>query len=181
MNDEDAIVKYARICYGREDTDNKEGLISTLIRNGHTSVFEHSVFTFKIKCPIYTARQWMRHRIGSYTEKSLRYTKPEEYDVPSFKSHEMEDTYRAYMKLAYKIYELFLSSEKREDARAILPLSTMTEFYWTVNARSLMNFLTLRLDLHAQENIRSMANDVLNIFREKMPVTCRLFEGELKI
>ncbi len=179
MNDEDAIVKYARICYGRDDTDNKEGLLKTLMRNGHTSVFEHSVFTFKITCPIFTARQWMRHRIGSFTEKSLRYTTESEFYTPKFSTTEKMELYKSYMRLVETTYKLFLESETKENARSLLPLGMMTQFYWTVNARSLMNFLKLRLDKHAQKEIRDLANIVLDKFRECMPIICRLFEEEL--
>jgi len=176
FNGDSEIVKYARICYGRDDAINKEGLIKTLITNGHTSVFEHSVFTFKIRCPIFVARQWMRHRIGSYTEKSLRYTKPNESIHLSVDNEEAEDLIDTISKTIMHTYETLLSMGiKKEQARTILPLGTETEFYWTVNARSLMNFLKLRLDKHAQKEIREYAEKLMEIFKEKMPITSKYF------
>jgi len=176
FNGDNEIVKYARICYGREDSTNKEGLIKTLITNGHTSVFEHSVFTFRIRCPIFVARQWMRHRMGSYTEKSLRYTKPGSFTKLELNNPEAEELIDVIFKTTMSTYETLLSMGiKKEQARAILPIGIETEFYWTVNARSLMNFLKLRLDPHAQKEIRDYAEKVMNIFEEKMPITAKYF------
>ena len=176
VNGDNEIAKYARICYGREDTDNKDGLIKTLITNGHTSVFEHSVFTFRIICPIFVARQWMRHRIGSYTEKSLRYTKPGSFTKLELNNTDAEELIEVVFKTTIHTYETLLNMGiKKEQARAILPMGIETEFYWTVNARSLMNFLQLRLDPHAQKEIRVYAEAIMDVFEEKMPITAKHF------
>src|SRR6056297_1885290 len=160
------LANIARISTGKKKRSDKE-LLRLLIERGHYSVFEHAVMTFYVKVPIYTARQWMRHRIASYTEKSGRYSEMEEYDVNvRFNAEDMAD--RATEMFEY-YDELIKGGVKKEDARQILPLCTFTEFYWTVNLRSLMNFLKLRMDKHAQADIRENAYVVYNLFRDSYP------------
>jgi len=175
VNGDDEIAKFASICYGKEDAQNKESLIKLLLANGHTSVFEFANFTFRIKCPIFVARQWMRHRMGSYVEKSLRYTKAENFYIPE--GTDAKQLFDAAIRTSISAYETLLAiGVKKEQARAVLPLSVMTEFYWNVNARSLMNFLKLRLDKHAQLEIREYAQEIMNIFESKMPITAKYFK-----
>jgi thymidylate synthase (FAD) len=138
-------------------------------------VFEFANFTFRIKCPIFVARQWMRHRMGSYVEKSLRYTKAENFYIPE--GTDAKQLFDAAIRTSISAYETLLAiGVKKEQARAVLPLSVMTEFYWNVNARSLMNFLKLRLDKHAQLEIREYAQEIMNIFESKMPITAKYFK-----
>jgi thymidylate synthase (FAD) len=161
----------------------------------HLTPFEHSVFKFHVKCPIFVARQWFRHRWGSYNEISGRYTEfKEEFYLPyklrvqskkdkqmsEFSNFEEEkDIIKEMDKFfhnTFKFYNYLLEKGvARELARIVLPLSTYTQFYWTVNARSLMNFLNLRLDEHAQYEIREYAKCILEIFRQKMPWTYEAF------
>ena len=114
--------------------------------------------------------------MGSYTEKSLRYTKPGSFTKLELNNPEAEELIDVIFKTTMSTYETLLSMGiKKEQARAILPIGIETEFYWTVNARSLMNFLKLRLDPHAQKEIRDYAEKVMNIFEEKMPITAKYF------
>ncbi|MDD5737305.1 MAG: FAD-dependent thymidylate synthase, partial [Candidatus Omnitrophica bacterium] len=90
------------------------------------------------------------------------------------------EKYRKSINGAFDAYESMVSSGiKREQARGVLPLSIYTLYYWTVNARSLMNFLKLRLDKGAQPEIREYAKALLRIFRDTMPVTAKAFEEKI--
>lgn len=192
------VVKTARVSYGNEtkgsEADHK--LLKYLLDNKHETPFEHLVFTFHIKCPIFVARQWFRHRIGSFNEISGRYVKLNtEFWVPlewrsnnqenkqsssdaGFTPVEAEKLYRKYhsaLDLSAMIYEELLElGVAREQARGVLPLATYTEFYWTVNARSLFNFLRLRMDTAAQYEIQVYAKAILDLVQPIAPWT---FEG----
>jgi thymidylate synthase (FAD) len=176
-----------------EERDKK--LLEYLLANEHFTPFEHSVFQFHIKCPIFVARQWMRHRWGSYNEISSRYTEvKEEFYIPekfriqdksnrqgSIESGNLNQEfllseYKKAIKNSYQTYEKLLKEGvAKEMARMVLPVSQYTEFYWTINARSLLNFLKLRMDSHAQKEIREYANSIAKIFEEKMPWTWEAF------
>lgn len=155
-----------------EDADEARlaGLINFLLRDRHGSPFEHSSFTFAIRCPIFVVREFHRHRAGwSYNEESGRYTelKPEFY-IPDddrnlvqtgkpghykfspgtkVQSKMVQRILRVYSAAAYKAYEYMLRKGiAKEVARMILPLNIYTSFYATCNARSLMHFLSLRTE-----------------------------------
>src|SRR6056297_2083026 len=81
------IAQIARISTGKKKRSDEE-LLRLLIERGHYSVFEHAVMTFYVECPIYTARQWMRHRMASYTEKSGRYSEMESFDSSFYTTDE---------------------------------------------------------------------------------------------
>jgi len=198
VGDDTTVVKTARVSYGNEtkgeEADRK--LLKYLLDNKHETPFEHLVFTFHIKCPIFVARQWFRHRIGSFNEISGRYVKLDtEFWIPmewrsnnqenkqsssdaGFTPVQAEKLYRKYhsaLDLSAMIYEELLESGvAREQARGVLPLATYTEFYWTVNARSLFNFLRLRMDTAAQHEIQVYANAILDLVKPIAPWT---FEG----
>lgn len=197
LGGDNAVVQAARVSHGEglkgEEKDKK--LIKFLLKHQHLTPFEHSIFKFHIKCPIFVARQWFRHRWASYNEISGRYTEyPDEYYMPeklrgqsekdkqSSEFIEIEgekEILNEIKELQEKIFEFYKRLlEKgiaKELARIILPLSTYTEFYWTVNARSLMNFINLRTDIHAQWEIRQYAEVIAEIFKEKMPWTYEAF------
>jgi len=184
MGMDKAVIEAARRCYMSEpqgeESDAK--LIRHLILKDHGTPFEHAYFRFDVKCPIFVARQWIRHRIGTYNEMSLRYclAKRDYYTPPNLPG-EMAEKYRKSVIEAFDSYEaLVISGVKREQARGVLPLSIYTLYYWTVNARSLMNFMKLRLDKAAQPEIREYAKALLKIFKEKMPVTAKAFEEKLQ-
>lgn len=172
------VAEAARMSTLTKGTDEEDArLVRHLIKMGHGTPFEHSYFTFYVKCPVFVARQWFRHRISSYNEMSLRYCIAEEdYYVPE---HLDEGTRRIYVQTvdrAFQAYrELVGRGMKKEQARGVLPMCLYTQFYWTVNARALMNFLDLRLDSSAQYEIRQYARAILKIFKEKMPITASAF------
>ncbi|RPI01347.1 MAG: FAD-dependent thymidylate synthase [Calditrichaeota bacterium] len=197
MGGDDAVVQAARVSLGRglthDERDKK--LVFFLLANGHETPFEHAIFKFHIKCPIFVARQWFRHRIASYNEISGRYTEMKEEfylpknlrtqkarnyqyeDVIEPLNHELLDKIATGYEAAFKLYqELLASGVAKEHARIILPLSLYTQFYWTINSRSLMNFLHLRMEEHAQFEIRQYAEIISAIFKEKMPWSHEAFE-----
>lgn len=199
MGNDYSAVKAARVSYGQglKTPQKDKSLVLYLMEHGHETPFEHIVFTFHVKAPLFVTRQWFRHRIGSFNEISQRYTevKEEEFYVPDNvranisedrqKSVEVEDTallqsikesIQKACEESYKVYkELLNKGVARELARVVLPLSTYTQFYWTVNARSLMNFLSLRADSHAQWEIQQYALVMAEFFKETCPWTYDAF------
>jgi len=182
MGAEKAVIRAARICYQSEDKSNEasdQRLITRLISSTpkHNTVFEHAVFRFGVKCPLFVARQWMRHRIGTFNEKSLRYCAADrEYYVPE-RITSGREAYIAHMNASFDLYEsLVAQGWKKEVARGVLGTAIYTEFIWTVNAWSLMNWLEKRLDSHAQWEHAQYAQAILAMFAEKMPVTAAAFQ-----
>jgi thymidylate synthase (FAD) len=196
-----SVVNGARVSFARHKTEMSEadeGLIRFLMRERHMTPFEHNAFRFHVRCPIFVAREWFRHRIGSFNEFSMRYARatddfyvPEADDVRTqvgkpgaytFESVDEELAERTREELrevyehAYATYErLVEAGVARELARLAIPVGAYTEFYWTVNARSLMNFISLRAAEAAQREIRRYAEAVERFFAEKMPVTYDAF------
>ena len=196
-----SVVNGARVSFARrkeEMDDSDAGLIRFLMRDRHGTPFEHNAFRFHIRCPIFVAREWMRHRVGSFNEFSLRYAKatddfyvPEAEDVrsqvgkpgaytfepvePDLAEH-TRDALREVYEHAYSTYErLVEAGVAREVARSVLPVGAYTEFYWTVNARSLMNFVSLRAAETAQREIRRYAEAVERFLELHMPITHAAF------
>lgn len=183
--------------YKKVLSEKDTGLIRFLMKNRHGTPFEHNLFRFHIKCPIFVAREWQRHRIGSYNEWSARYDKlqPEFYYPDQFRTQEgkpgaykfvpienKQITLRAKSALdraysaSWKAYEDMLDMGiAKELARDVLPVGIFTQFYWSVNARSLMNFLSLRNAETAMTEIRAYAEVIEEIFKEKMSVTAQCF------
>jgi thymidylate synthase (FAD) len=196
-----SVVNGARVSFARrkdEMDDADAGLIRFLMRERHGTPFEHNAFRFHIRCPIFVAREWMRHRVGSFNEFSLRYARasedfyvPEPEDVRTqvgkpgaytFETVEPEladetrDALREVYERAYTTYRrLVEAGVAREVARSVLPVGAYTEFYWTVNARSLMNFVSLRASETAQREIRRYAEAVERFLEEHMPITHAAF------
>jgi thymidylate synthase (FAD) len=207
MADDLSVVNGARVSFARhkEEMDaSDEGLIRFLMRDRHGSPFEHNAFRFHIRCPIFVAREWFRHRIGSFNEFSMRYAKatddfyvPEPGDVrsqvgkPGAYSFEpvddelAEETRReleALYEQAYATYaRLVERGVARELARAVMPVGAYTQFYWTVNARALMNFVSLRNAEFAQLEIRRYAEAVEMFFAQRMPVTHAAFVAQGRV
>jgi thymidylate synthase (FAD) len=196
MGGDMAVIEAARVSFGKGVTEpaRDHKLLDFLLANRHETPFEHSVFKFHIKCPIFVARQWFRHRMASYNEISGRYSlMKEEFCLPdqlrtqkarNYKyellaeadNAELRDKIAEHYHNAYALYKVLLDrGVAKEHARIILPLSLYTQFYWSVNARSLMNFLSLRTDDHAQYEIRLYAEAISAIFCEKMPWTHEAF------
>ncbi len=201
MADDLSVVNGARVSFARHKDamdESDEGLIRFLMRDRHGTPFEHNSFRFHIRCPIFVAREWMRHRVGSFNEFSLRYARatddfyvPEADDVRSqvgkpgaysFEpvSDEVAEATReklqAVYDAAYQAYEELVElGVARELARCALPVGAYTEFYWTINARSLMNFLSLRNSETAQREIRRYAQACELFLEQLMPVTYAAF------
>jgi thymidylate synthase (FAD) len=197
MADDLSVVNSARVSFAKrsETLDQSAiGLINFLMRERHGTPFEHNSFRFHIKCPIFVAREWFRHRIGSFNEFSARYSEvPNEFFSPlledvrkqtgkpgsyTFEKMDLSDAEKAKEIIernnisAYHSYiELLEMGVAKELARSVLPVSMYTQFYWTVNARALMNFLSLRTAESAQVDIRKYAKDVERIFESQMPIT----------
>lgn len=195
MGDDAAIVQAARVSYGAGTKTAREDakLIDYLVRNEHTTPLEMVVFKFHIKAPIFVARQWMRHRMASINEVSARYSeledgawRPDMDDIRGQGSKNKqvgdgelipEKRYMAAIEIrraadtAYKFYrDLLADGVCREQARAVLPVGTYTEWYWRVDLHNLLRFLRLRLDWHAQAEIRAYAAVVLDLITPIVPV-----------
>jgi thymidylate synthase (FAD) len=196
-----SVVNGARVSFAKHKTemdDSDAGLIRFLMREKHASPFEHAVFRFHVRCPIFVAREWVRHRWSSFNEFSLRYApatddfyipapedvrtqvgKPGAYSFEPVSAEVAETTreeLRQVYEAAFAAYERLVElGVARELARAALPVGAYTEFYWTVNARSLMNFLSLRNAEMAQREIRRYAEACERFFAERMPVTYEAF------
>ncbi len=201
MADDLSVVNGARVSFARrrEELDEAdEGLIRFLMRDRHGTPFEHNAFRFHIRCPIFVAREWFRHRIGSFNEFSMRYAKAtDDFYLPALEDvrsqvgkpgsysfepvdeelaeHTREEL-KALYDAAYATYtRLVEQGVARELARSVLPVGAYTEFYWTVNARALMNFVSLRASETAQREIRRYAEACERFLAEHMPITYDAF------
>lgn len=150
-------------CYGRPwPSDDR---VRRCVANGHTSVLEHVSATFRIEgISRACLAQLTRHRIASYSVESQRYREVGRggwyVTPPALEGDELE-AYRAAMRAAMAAYEDALAhGTRKEDARYLLPMATRTTLVMTINARSLQNFLSLRLDMAAQWEIRSLAAEM---------------------
>jgi len=210
MADDISVVNSARVSFARQEQDKSIlgdadiGLIGFLMRERHGTPFEHNSFRFHIKCPMFVAREWFRHRIGSFNEFSARYSEvPNEFHTPkyseirtqvgkpgsySFQQTDMETAIEAVAIIseanshAYRAYRTMIErGVAKEVARMVLPVSMYTQFYWTVNARSLMNFLSLRNDVHAQKEIQDYARVVEEHFANTMPETWKAWNKHGRI
>ena len=191
--------------FSMDSTEKLSGLINFLARERHGSPFEHSVFTFYVKAPIFVWREHMRHRMASYNEESGRYRVLEpEFYVPSpdrklvqvgktgaytFEDGSAEQmaitlvSYRRTCKEAYANYmDMLAAGVAREVARGVLPVNIYSSAYVTMNARALMNFLSLRMTAegshfpsYPQREIEMVAEKYEQIFKEIMPLTYDAF------
>ena len=195
-NLDSSIVQSARVSYGdgTKSTRGDTGLIRYLMRHWHTTPFEMIEFKFHIKMPIYIARQHMRHRTASINELSARYSVvPREYYNPdTFRGQskvnhqgsegviDIEEDTRDHvtenLEHSFGIYDKLLDvGVSREQARGNLPQSTYTEFYWKINLHNLMHYLHLRMDSHAQKEIRDYAVAIFELVQPLVPITMQAF------
>lgn len=188
------------------DPSPKIGLISYLMKNRHGTPFEHNAFTFRVECPIFVAREFMRHRCASFNEESGRYKKlngvfwvpaparpltqegkPGHYIMkPGTKEQYglVVNHLTTCARECYGHYEAMLEAGiTREVARAALTVGIYTSFYVTMNARGLMNFLSLRVDdpdaaypSKPQYEIEEAALQMEKVFERKMPLTYAAFK-----
>lgn len=195
------IVQAARVSYGEGTKTAREdkGLIHYLMRNLHTSPFEQVILTFHCKLPIFVARQWIRHRTARLNELSGRYSvMRDEFYVPDNARVQAQssdnkqgsglslppDVARQVLKLisdgqerAYRDYKSLIDDEvARELARINLPLSLYTEWYWQIDLHNLFHFLRLRLDPHAQYEIREYARVMARCAQAVAPLAYEAFE-----
>lgn len=186
MGDELSIVNAARICTGSEShemTDRDLTLLKYLIDNKHTSPLEMVKLKFYVKCPIFVARQWLRHRTISVNEKSQRYCDMSDtLDFYIQNTYRKQDTKNRQSSIArdydpndltdgyckkeienictqvYTMYKQFINMGIcREQARMILPLCTMTEFIFIQDLHNLLHFIELRAHPNAQKEIQEYA------------------------
>ena len=202
LGSDERIVEAARVSYagGTRTVRENRGLIRYLLRNDHTSPFEQVNFTFHLKMPIFVARQWLRHRTARINEVSGRYSvMAEEFYLPdgahiALQSEDdkqgrapepMEPELRSRItemlaeeqRRSYATYrELIDLGLARELARIDLPLSLYTQFYWQMDLHNLFHFLRLRMDAHAQYEIRAYANTLFEIASTVTPTACEAFE-----
>ena len=200
MGTDSSIVQAARVSYGegtkkrREDRD----LIRYLMRHWHTTPFEMCEIKFHVRVPMDIWRQWIRHRTASVNEYSTRYslaidsaakagvwrkqstTNKQGSSTALFTKDEIERLNRSeqeahtYMRRLYD--DRIAMGVAREQARKDLPLSTYTEAYWKVDLHNLFHFLRLRLDKHAQQEIREFGQAIRNYVRQWVPVAFEAFE-----
>jgi thymidylate synthase (FAD) len=195
-----AVVNGARVSFNQESdelSDRDAGLIRFLVRERHGSPFEHGYFRFLVKAPLFVVREHHRHRAGhSYNEWSGRYSKMDaEFYVPdnvrtqigkpgSYSFEPVDDLVRDEARReieenaqrAFEAYERMLEQGvAKEVARAVLPLSTYTKYYWSCNPRSLMHFCGLRNHENAQFEIRQYAAAAESFLERLMPITHAAF------
>lgn len=159
-----------------QSTDKELGtILDYVMKLGHTSVIEHTSFTFAIsEVSRSLTHQLVRHRIASYAQQSQRYVNLEE---PCFitppkiaKDEEMKKAYDQTMRTIWDQYNQLLSlGIPAEDARYVLPNAACTNIIVTMNSRSLLNFFELRCCLHAQWEIRQLANKMLKLVKKEAP------------
>ena len=205
MGDDDTPAKTARTSYNDANKNfSKErnaGLTDYLIRHKHNTPVEFIELLFYIKMPIFVARQMIRTRTASVNEISYRYVQatreyylPEESrmqkqseDNKQGSSSELVDYPRECLKLiedscnnSFDTYErLVANGLNLETARTVLPLGTYTEWYWKIDMHNLLHFLKLRLDKHAQYEIRVYAQAMYDMVKEKYPTVIRSWEKHI--
>ena len=203
MGTDQSIVDAARISYGKGTTlkSDDKGLINYLMRHHHTTPFEMCEIKLYIKCPIFVARQWMRHRTASINEYSARYSevnddlyipKSDHVKAQHASNRQMSgvalsdveidcflDDLESGCKRQYTDYKIALNNGNgvsRETARIGLTLNTYTEFVWKIDLHNLLHFLMLRMDLHAQYEIRVYADAIAEIIKAWCPLSYEAFE-----
>jgi thymidylate synthase (FAD) len=204
--DDLSVINAARVSYHKHHFGIQEGddqLIRFLMENRHGTPFEQNFFRFRIKAPIFVFREWHRHRIGvSINEWSARYSelmpdfyipdnvrsqigKPGHYSyVPATQDVAERfrcDLYRSCEDAFRKYQEAIERGVAKEQARFFLPVNIYSEMYWSCNARSLMNFLSLRNAPKAMWEIREYAKTMEEIFRAAMPITHEYFVGNNRV
>ncbi len=201
MGGDSAIVQAARVSYGKgtKTVNDDTGLIRYLMRHRHTTPFEMVELKFVASMPIYVARQWVRHRTASINEYSARYSEvPEKFDIPKPERIQpqsesnrqgregalpeavasgFQNSVEEVSKHAYSAYTSALQNGiAREVARISLTLNTYTEWYWKINLHNMFHFLSLRMDQHAQYELRMYANSMADLTRIVAPIAYQAFE-----
>ena len=194
-----AIVQAARVSYGdgTKQVNEDRGLIRYLARHRHTTPFEMVEFKFHHVMPIFVARQWIRHRTANVNEYSARYSvvrdrffKPDVENVRRQSTSNRQGgnepmdeataqdflNYLDEVQHSYAKYQEFIErGVAREIARIALPASVYTEWYWKIDLHNLFHFLSLRMDAHAQQEIRDYATAMFELIRPIVPVAAEAF------
>jgi len=203
MGDDARAAQAARVSFLRDEdivmgevSEKDRKLISFLIAEQHTSPFEHSTITFRVKVPLYIRAQVMRHRTFSYNEASRRYTSeciefhiPKELRQQAKKNlqcstddivdlnDKMVKAMRDHTDSAYRTYQMMLDcGVAREQARAVLPQNMYTTFYMTGSLHNYIKFLKLRLHPHAQPEIQELARAMKDMLSDIFPFTMEAVE-----
>lgn len=195
-----AIVQAARVSYGAgtKKINEDRGLIRYLLRHRHTTPLEMIEFKFHVAMPIFVARQWIRHRTANVNEYSARYSiVPDRFYRPSIENVRKQSTsnrqggdevmdvstaeeFLSLLEDSEALYARYLDLTERgvarELARAALPVSVYTEWYWKCDLHNLLHFLSLRMDPHAQIEIRDYATAMYDLIKPIVPITCEAFE-----
>ena len=194
-----AIVQAARVSYGAgtKQVNEDRGLIRYLARHRHSTPFEMVEFKFHHVMPIFVARQWIRHRTANVNEYSARYSvvrdrfyhptaenvrkqsasnrQGGEEPMDPVTAKEFLD-YLDDIERGYSKYEQFLEKGvAREIARIALPASVYTEWYWKIDLHNLFHFLSLRMDAHAQQEIRDYADAMFALVQPIVPIAAEAF------
>ena len=197
------IVQAARVSYGpsTKRLHDDRGLLRYLMRHRHTTPFEMCEVKFRCKMPIFVARQWIRHRTANVNEMSLRYSyAPDEFYLPTLEQITLQstdnkqgrsdvvlsDNIRAEVRSlmledqqhTYELYQRFADELgiARELARTCLPVSLYTQWIWKIDLHNLLQFLSLRLDPHAQYEIRVFAEAMAKFTSVWVPLAWEAFE-----
>lgn len=202
MGSDDAIVQAARVSYGKgtKSVNTDRGLIRYLMRHEHTTPFEMCEVKFHIKLPIFVMRQLVRHRTASLNEYSARYSViTDEFYIPpkeqlkqqstnnkqgrdeDLSEEEKDYVLESMQKIwdyNYNSYEYYINNYNlaRESARSVLPVGGYTECYWKANLKNFLHMARLRMDPHAQWEIREYANALYNLVKPLFPYACEAFE-----
>lgn len=194
-----AIVQAARVSYGQgtKKVSEDRGLIRYLMRHRHSTPFEMIEFKFHVVMPIFVARQWIRHRTANVNEYSARYSiMPDLFYTPSVEQVRKQSganrqggeepvdevTARAFLEYLdkchaqYEEYQRLLDKGvSRELARLGLPVNVYTQWYWKCDLHNTLHFLALRMDEHAQQEIRDYANAMFALIQPIVPITAEAF------
>lgn len=203
--DDSMVARAARVSTGNDTPDQEKikGLIGYLLRNSHTSPFEHSGATFRVEAPIFVARQWMRHRTQSYNERSLRFSEatPEFYvpgtdrplvnkgsgahpDIVAGTNEQYMASVIAHQDVAeiawFRYQEMVAAGVAEEVARGVLPTSLYTYFYATADLWNWLNFIDKRTESERnkpQWEIEVAALAIRDLLTEQFPVTMAAWEA----
>ena len=201
MGDDTSIVQAARVSYGKgtKKVSEDRGLIRYLLRHRHTTPFEMCEIKLHVRVPMDCWRQWIRHRTANVNEYSTRYsiaidaaqtTRPDEWRMQGFINRQGSEGQLDVVegeRLSKQELEFHASTRQmyqdrldagvaREQARKDLPLSTYTEAYWKIDLHNLLHFLALRMESHAQFEIREYANVIGHqIVSEWVPMAWEAF------
>ncbi|MDX9911264.1 MAG: FAD-dependent thymidylate synthase [Phycisphaerales bacterium] len=200
-----AIVQAARVSYGEgtKKVNEDRGLIRYLLRHRHTTPFEMLEFKFHVAMPVFVARQWIRHRTANVNEYSARYSiVPDRFYRPAPDAVRKQSVSNrqggeepldlgdpAQARTAEQFLSLLSDAEglyaryaalleegvTRELARSVLPVSVYTEWYWKCDLHNILRFLSLRLDSHAQKEIRDYARAMYALLESIVPITMEAF------